>query len=58
VRLLSHFHWDHIQRLPFFVPAYVPSTKLAIYGGASGKAEAAPSLKIGRNAIARILKPD
>ena len=30
--LLSHFHWDHIQGLPFFVPAYVPSTKLAIVG--------------------------
>ena len=26
--LLSHFHWDHIQGLPFFVPAYVPGTKL------------------------------
>jgi ribonuclease BN (tRNA processing enzyme) len=36
--LLSHFHWDHIQGLPFFVPAYVPSTKLAIFGpgGKSG----------------------
>ena len=34
--LLSHFHWDHMQGLPFFVPAYLPSTKLAIYGGASG----------------------
>ncbi|HEX7666288.1 MAG TPA: MBL fold metallo-hydrolase [Polyangiaceae bacterium] len=31
--LLSHFHWDHIQGLPFFVPAYVPTTKLAIVGG-------------------------
>src|SRR6476659_1418307 len=26
--LLSHFHWDHIQGLPFFVPAYMPQTKL------------------------------
>jgi len=31
--LLSHFHWDHIQGLPFFVPAYVPSTTLDIVGG-------------------------
>ena len=31
--LLSHFHWDHIQGLPFFVPAYVPSTSLDIVGG-------------------------
>jgi phosphoribosyl 1,2-cyclic phosphodiesterase len=30
--LVSHFHWDHIQGLPFFVPAYVPSTKLTIAG--------------------------
>lgn len=30
--LLSHFHWDHIQGLPFFVPAYLPQTKLAIVG--------------------------
>jgi phosphoribosyl 1,2-cyclic phosphodiesterase len=34
--LLSHLHWDHIQGLPFFVPAYVPSTKLAIVGPANG----------------------
>lgn len=30
--LLSHVHWDHIQGLPFFVPAYVPSTHLTIAG--------------------------
>src|SRR5690349_11446117 len=34
--LLSHLHWDHIQGLPFFVPAYVRSTKLAIVGAANG----------------------
>jgi phosphoribosyl 1,2-cyclic phosphodiesterase len=34
--LLSHFHWDHIQGLPFFVPAYLPDTKLTIIGGANG----------------------
>jgi phosphoribosyl 1,2-cyclic phosphodiesterase len=34
--LLSHFHWDHIQGLPFFVPAYMPSTKLTIVGGLNG----------------------
>jgi phosphoribosyl 1,2-cyclic phosphodiesterase len=33
---LSHFHWDHIQGIPFFVPAYVPSTKLSIWGAANG----------------------
>ena len=30
--LVSHFHWDHIQGLPFFVPAYAPTTKLTIAG--------------------------
>jgi phosphoribosyl 1,2-cyclic phosphodiesterase len=34
--LLSHFHWDHIQGLPFFVPAYMPTTKLTIVGGING----------------------
>ncbi len=34
--LLSHFHWDHIQGLPFFVPAYLPATRLTIAGGANG----------------------
>lgn len=31
--LLSHFHWDHIQGLPFFVPAYVPGFELNVFGG-------------------------
>ncbi|MDD4870465.1 MAG: MBL fold metallo-hydrolase [Kiritimatiellae bacterium] len=30
--LLSHTHWDHIQGLPFFVPAYLKGAKLTIYG--------------------------
>jgi phosphoribosyl 1,2-cyclic phosphodiesterase len=34
--LLSHQHWDHIQGIPFFVPAYVPATKLTVYGGMNG----------------------
>lgn len=29
--LLSHVHWDHIQGLPFFSPAYVPGTKIAVH---------------------------
>ena len=32
---LTHTHWDHIQGLPFFVPAYVKGTPLTIYGSAS-----------------------
>lgn len=29
--LLSHVHWDHIQGLPFFAPAYTQGTKISIY---------------------------
>lgn len=29
---LTHFHWDHIQGFPFFVPLYVPGTELRILG--------------------------
>ncbi len=32
---LTHTHWDHIQGLPFFVPAYIKGTPLTIYGSAS-----------------------
>lgn len=32
--LLSHTHWDHIQGLPFFQPAYMPEIDLTIYGSA------------------------
>lgn len=34
--LLSHYHWDHIQGLPFFLPVYKKSTELAIVGGSNG----------------------
>jgi phosphoribosyl 1,2-cyclic phosphodiesterase len=30
--LLSHLHHDHVQGFPFFVPAYVPTTSLHIFG--------------------------
>lgn len=33
--LLSHQHWDHIQGLPFFVPLYLPTTRLAVFGAAT-----------------------
>jgi phosphoribosyl 1,2-cyclic phosphodiesterase len=29
---LSHFHWDHIQGLPFFKPAFKPGNHFIIYG--------------------------
>lgn len=34
--LLSHQHWDHIQGIPFFVPAYIPSARLRVFGGVNG----------------------
>jgi len=30
--LLTHTHWDHIQGLPFFLPAYKPQNHLRILG--------------------------
>lgn len=30
--LLSHLHWDHIQGIPFFRPAYVPNSSMRITG--------------------------
>jgi phosphoribosyl 1,2-cyclic phosphodiesterase/CheY-like chemotaxis protein len=30
--LLSHFHWDHIQGLPFFIPAYPHKNLLRVLG--------------------------
>jgi phosphoribosyl 1,2-cyclic phosphodiesterase len=36
--ILTHYHWDHISGLPFFVPAFVPGWKIDFYGPA-GSAE-------------------
>src|SRR5215813_13676331 len=37
--LLSHVHWDHIQGLPFFSPAYITGTKISIYALLQAAAE-------------------
>lgn len=29
---LSHFHWDHIQGIPFFQPAFCPGNEFYIHG--------------------------
>ncbi len=43
--LLSHYHWDHIQGLPFFVPVYMKSTSLTIVGAANGVASVREALE-------------
>ncbi|GAB4255466.1 MAG: MBL fold metallo-hydrolase [Methylomicrobium sp.] len=30
---ITHTHWDHIQGLPFFTPAFVPGNHITVYGG-------------------------
>ena len=38
--LFSHLHWDHVQGFPFFAPAYVPGSRLKLFGpGSNGAAE-------------------
>ncbi|MCB0419738.1 MAG: MBL fold metallo-hydrolase [Bdellovibrionales bacterium] len=29
--MFTHFHWDHIVGLPFFVPIFVPGNKIHVY---------------------------
>jgi phosphoribosyl 1,2-cyclic phosphodiesterase len=29
---LTHTHWDHIMGFPFFIPIFIPGTRLKIYG--------------------------
>ena len=33
---LSHFHYDHVQGIPFFAPAYAPSNQVVFHGGHKG----------------------
>ncbi|OLC58843.1 MAG: hypothetical protein AUH85_00110 [Chloroflexi bacterium 13_1_40CM_4_68_4] len=44
---ISHLHWDHIQGLPFFRPAFDPRNKLTIYGPAQKKQPLRRLLRIG-----------
>ncbi|MEO5511457.1 MAG: MBL fold metallo-hydrolase, partial [Longimicrobiales bacterium] len=36
---LSHFHWDHIQGLPFFRPLYTPETTMRVHGPRQGTSD-------------------
>jgi phosphoribosyl 1,2-cyclic phosphodiesterase len=33
---LTHFHWDHIQGIPFFAPIYGPRNHISFYTGLNG----------------------
>lgn len=34
---LTHYHWDHIQGLPHFVPAFREENRFHVYGGANNR---------------------
>ena len=34
---LSHLHWDHIQGIPFFTPAFIPGNTFRIWGETKGE---------------------
>jgi phosphoribosyl 1,2-cyclic phosphodiesterase len=34
---LTHFHWDHIQGIPFFAPLYGPKNHISFISGSTGR---------------------
>jgi phosphoribosyl 1,2-cyclic phosphodiesterase len=34
---LTHFHWDHIQGIPFFAPLYGPQNHISFLSGSTGR---------------------
>jgi phosphoribosyl 1,2-cyclic phosphodiesterase len=34
---LTHFHWDHIQGIPFFAPLYNPESLIRVHGANQGE---------------------
>ncbi len=34
---LTHYHWDHIQGLPFFMPAFREKNRFSVYGAANSR---------------------
>jgi phosphoribosyl 1,2-cyclic phosphodiesterase len=41
---LSHYHWDHISGLPFFLPAFTESWTVHLYGPGNGPEEVEQAL--------------
>jgi phosphoribosyl 1,2-cyclic phosphodiesterase len=37
--ILTHYHWDHISGLPFFIPAFVPGWHINFFGPAESPDE-------------------
>jgi len=40
----THTHWDHLMGFPFFVPIYIPGTKIKIYGPVTFEEESLESI--------------
>lgn len=36
---LTHFHWDHIQGIPFFAPLFVPGNRVTFHSHCNGSLE-------------------
>ena len=49
--LISHTHWDHIQGLPFFGPAYVASNRIRVMAAPGAVAKLAQALSNQMNPI-------
>lgn len=42
--VLTHYHWDHISGLPFFVPAFMPDWTIRFFGPGKNDAEVEESI--------------
>jgi phosphoribosyl 1,2-cyclic phosphodiesterase len=49
----THYHWDHIQGFPLFMPAFVPGNRFHIYGAVPPEGE---SMK--KHFMERVLHPN